>query len=207
MPPDEPAPEYDLAPDAATPPAPPASAWNPRLPLEDATPTPPKPGSALGLTGLFMVIGAGLITGTILFHNHVEIVYGPTTAPAGTPFTTWSRTTPTSFSPTTGATWSTPETPLPRDIPPFTTIDMVATKDKDAAGNIHYHYYSSKPPLLPTCAAGVVIAIEKVSAAIEPAVRWVFTKITTRDLAPATTPARACPPRSASATPRISSCR
>lgn len=43
------------------------------------------------------------------------------------------------------------------DIPPFPTVDMICIKDGDKQ-----RFYSSKPPLLSTCAAGVVIGLEKV---------------------------------------------
>lgn len=46
------------------------------------------------------------------------------------------------------------------DIPPFSTVDMICVPD--AEGNPRF--YSSKPPLLSTCAAGVVIGIEKIAS-------------------------------------------
>ena len=44
------------------------------------------------------------------------------------------------------------------DIPPFQTVDMICITDAED----RQHFYSSKPPLLSTCAAGVVIGLEKV---------------------------------------------
>lgn len=49
----------------------------------------------------------------------------------------------------------------PAEVPPFWTIDLIAFRDKD--NKDVYHYYSSKPPLLPTCLAGLVWLAEKVS--------------------------------------------
>jgi hypothetical protein len=48
----------------------------------------------------------------------------------------------------------------PWDIMPFWTIDFVSFKNDDGTRS----YYSSKPPLFPTCVAGVVMAMEKVSS-------------------------------------------
>ena len=47
----------------------------------------------------------------------------------------------------------------PQDIMPFWTIDFVSFEDEDGTR----HYYSSKPPFLPTCVAGVVMALEKLT--------------------------------------------
>ncbi|HOW73646.1 MAG TPA: hypothetical protein PKY77_23855 [Phycisphaerae bacterium] len=49
----------------------------------------------------------------------------------------------------------------PSEVPPFWTIDMIAFRDKENAEV--YHYYSSKPPMLPTCLAGLVWVMEKAS--------------------------------------------
>jgi hypothetical protein len=61
------------------------------------------------------------------------------------------------FIPNHGAWWGHPKPALPRDIPPFGTIDMIRIPDAQGRD----HYYSSKPPFLPTCLAGVVLLIEK----------------------------------------------
>ena len=49
----------------------------------------------------------------------------------------------------------------PSEMPPFWTIDLIAFRDK--SNKDLYHYTSSKPPLLPTCIAGMVWLAEKVS--------------------------------------------
>ncbi|MGQ9648815.1 MAG: hypothetical protein ACUVXJ_01745 [Phycisphaerae bacterium] len=48
------------------------------------------------------------------------------------------------------------------DIPPFSTVDMISVKDKNGQD----HFYSSKPPLLSTCVAGVVIGLQKIVSPI-----------------------------------------
>ncbi|HPD32146.1 MAG TPA: hypothetical protein PLL20_19305 [Phycisphaerae bacterium] len=48
------------------------------------------------------------------------------------------------------------------DIPPFSTVDMISVKDKNGQD----HFYSSKPPLLSTCVAGVVMGLEKIVSPI-----------------------------------------
>ena len=48
---------------------------------------------------------------------------------------------------------------MPWDIMPFWTIDFVSFEKEDGTRQ----YYSSKPPLFPTCVAGVVMALEKIS--------------------------------------------
>ncbi|NLE58172.1 MAG: hypothetical protein GX616_07420 [Planctomycetes bacterium] len=48
------------------------------------------------------------------------------------------------------------------DIPPFPTVDMISVKDETGQD----HFYSSKPPLLSTCVAGVVIGLEKIVSPI-----------------------------------------
>ena len=47
----------------------------------------------------------------------------------------------------------------PSHLPPFYTIDMIGRKAEDGT----WHYYSSKPPFLPTVLAGLVLLIEKLS--------------------------------------------
>lgn len=47
----------------------------------------------------------------------------------------------------------------PCEVPPFWTIDLIRILDKDGQS----HYFSSKPPLLPTVLAGVVWLIEKLT--------------------------------------------
>ncbi len=58
----------------------------------------------------------------------------------------------------------------PWTMPPFPSVDMICVKDEQ--GNPHY--YSSKPPLLSTCVAGVVIALEKVAPPVVRAVNGVY---------------------------------
>jgi hypothetical protein len=48
------------------------------------------------------------------------------------------------------------------DIPPFSTVDMISVKDENGQD----HFYSSKPPLLSTCVAGVVMGLEKIVSPI-----------------------------------------
>ncbi len=52
-----------------------------------------------------------------------------------------------------------PHPDRPWHIPPFYTIDMVGQQAEDGT----WHYYSSKPPFLPTVLAGVVLLIQKLS--------------------------------------------
>lgn len=63
------------------------------------------------------------------------------------------------YLPNHGAWWSPEEYDHPTQIPPFWTIDMIRVVGPDGED----HYYSSKPPLLPTMVAGVVWLIEQAS--------------------------------------------
>jgi hypothetical protein len=180
--------EYDLAPPVGT-------KLQPIRPLADLKAEPAKPRAALGLTGLFMALAGGLVIGTILYQPNQE---PPRLQLSQNDASRWNTvyylvTHHTyEFLPDHHTWWQKRKgSDRPRDWWPFSTIDMVATKD--AQGK--YHYYSSKPPLLATCVAGVVIGIEKVSAAIEPAVRWVYERTSTRPLSPDGDAAKGLPTR------------
>jgi hypothetical protein len=51
-----------------------------------------------------------------------------------------------------------PHSERPSNRPPFYTIDMIGMRDADG-----WHYFSSKPPFIPTYLAGVVLLIEQAS--------------------------------------------
>jgi len=152
----EPVAEYDLAP-ASDP------ASRPFVPFGELRPlAPAKPRPAVSLTTLFVILGGGLVIGAIL--QQPDPSYCPNDASRWDTVYYLSQYGKYEFLPDHGAWWNTKKAGLFRDRLPFWTIDMVATKDDDGK----YHYYSSKPPLLPTMAAGVVLGIEKTSDVVKP---------------------------------------
>jgi hypothetical protein len=166
--------EYNLTPA----PAPSAPTWQPYTPPAEVKPPPARPPSTPGLALLFIALAGGLVIGTILFQSRFTLAYCPNDGARWNTVYYLVVHHTYEYLPKHGAWWSTKPVIQPRDLPPFFTIDMVATKDANGG----YHYFSSKPPLLPTCAAGVVIAIEKISALAEPAVHWLYRHVVARDL-------------------------
>jgi hypothetical protein len=132
------------------------------------------------LTTLFMVIGGGLIVGTILQQQKLD--YCPNDASRWNTVYYLVEHGTYEYLPEHGAWWNTKKSKnFPADFAgtlPFWTIDMVAKKD-DAG---HYHFYSSKPPLLPTCLAGIVLVIENVSKAVDAVFGSVVSQVAGRDV-------------------------
>jgi len=106
---------------------------------------------------LLLVVAGGLMVGAILHQK--EPIYGANDASRWNTVYYLVEHGTYEFLPDHGAWWGHPRPERPRDIPPFATIDMIALGDSTGA----YHYYSSKPPFLPTVLAGVVLAIEKLT--------------------------------------------
>lgn len=132
------------------------------------------PGSPTHLVKLFLVLAGGLMIGTILHQR--DPVQGPNDGSRWDTVYYLVEHGTYEFLPNHGAWWGHPKPERPRDIPPFGTIDMIAYRDSKGA----YHYYSSKPPFLPTVLAGLVLAIEKLSFGRADFAQhpWFFTRIT-----------------------------
>jgi len=131
-------------------------------PTTNETPTLHKPmlttsPAPIDLTALFMVIVGGLLVGTIL--QHPDPFYGANDASRWNTVYYLVEHGTYEFLPDHGRDWSRKKGALPEFIAPLPTIDMIRIVD-DQGGD---HYYSSKPPLLPSCLAGVVWLIEKLS--------------------------------------------
>ena len=107
------------------------------------------------LTFLFLVLSGGLMVGAILHQK--EPIYGANDASRWDTVYYLVEHGKYEFVRDHGAWWGNAKPQLPRDIPPFATIDMIRIVDAQGRD----HYYSSKPPFLPTCLAGVVLLIEK----------------------------------------------
>lgn len=132
--------------------------------------------AGLDLTALFMILGGGLIVGTILQQQKLD--YCPNDASRWDTVYYLVEHGTYEYLPERDTWWNRKKPTSPFEVPPFWTIDLVAKKD--AAGN--YHYYSSKPPLLPTMAAGIVLGIEKTSALLKPILKPVAEAFTLREI-------------------------
>ena len=143
-------------------------------PLPDLLPAA-RPAPTTGhLPLLFLLLTGGLMIGTILHQK--EPIQGDNDGSRWDTVYYLVEHGTYEFLPNHGAWWGNPKPALPRQIPPFKTIDMIDIRD--AAG--HDHYYSSKPPFLPTIVAGLVLLIEKASLGhadfgVHP---WFFTRTT-----------------------------
>ena len=106
-------------------------------------------------TWLFMIVTAGLIVGSIvqLLSPHYGVNDG---SRWNTVYYLVEHGT-YEYLPDHDAWWGNPYPTSPAEVPPFRTIDMIRVPDAQG----QQHYYSSKPPFLPTCLAGVVWLIEK----------------------------------------------
>lgn len=171
MPLNEPPTEYDLAPEPK--PSPAAPVREPGRPLDDLRrplvrplddlKRPPAPVRKMrNLTGLFVVLGGGIVIGTLLQQPNPS--YCPNDASRWNTVYYLVQHGTYEYLPDHGAWWNTKQKGPFMDRLPFWTIDMVAKKGPDGT----YHYYSSKPPLLPTIAAGIVLGIEKTSDLLKP---------------------------------------
>ncbi len=144
---------------------------------------------AIDLTALFMILAAGLLVGTIVQQGKLD--YCPNDASRWNTIYYLVKHGTYEYLPEYRVSWTggrgktldqlTPEQRLiaelpadrkdtwfkigeryyqkPWEIPPFWTIDLVRVVGEDG----RERYYSSKPPLLATCVAGVVWLIEKLT--------------------------------------------
>lgn len=139
-----------------------------------------RPPAGPTLTALFMLIGAGLIVGVIIYHavgwqvgrelnKRGRLDYCPNDASRWNTVFFLVEKGSYQYSKEWNLWWQGKEPKPPWDMGPFWSIDVVARKAKN-----DYEYYSSKPPLYPTLMAGFVLATQYVSAWLEPAVRSVL---------------------------------
>ncbi|HOB75987.1 MAG TPA: hypothetical protein PKG54_15845 [Phycisphaerae bacterium] len=169
MPLNEPPTEYNLTAGPASDSSP---ARQPTRPLDDLKHPPAASRSLLNLTALFVFLGGGLVIGTIL--QQPDPSYCPNDASRWNTVYYLVQHGTYEYLPDHGAWWNTKQSGPFRDRLPFWTIDMVAKKGEDGT----YHYYSSKPPLLPTIAAGIVLTIEKTSDLLKPVLVPALERIT-----------------------------
>ncbi|MEP0842371.1 MAG: hypothetical protein HRF43_06630 [Phycisphaerae bacterium] len=142
-------------------------------PAEGAPPV--RPRRPLDLAGVFMMLGGGLVIGMIVFHaawnpdinKKGRLDYCPNDASRWNTVFFLVEYGTYEYLPGWKLWWQGKTPKPPYDLGPFWTIDVVARRGEDG----QLHYFSSKPPLFPTLMAGFVIATQKVSAWIEPAVR------------------------------------
>ena len=132
------------------------------LPRPDDTLPGPEPAltpspAPIDLTALFMVLTSGLLVGTILHHPTPN--YGDNDASRWNTVYYLVEHGTYEFLPDHGTNWTRKKGKWPEEIGPLPTVDMIRIVDGQGGD----HYYSSKPPLLPTCLAGVVWLIEKVT--------------------------------------------
>jgi len=126
--------------------------------------SPAKPPASFDLTGVFILLAAGLAVGIITQRD--ALIYSPNDASRWDTVyylvehgtfefmpgidVPWAQR----WGPTAKMSWAKETDPRVWDLPVFWTIDMIRVDGK---------YYSSKPPLLPTCVAGIVWAAQKVT--------------------------------------------
>lgn len=109
------------------------------------------------LTALFLVMVGGLLVGTIL--QQPAPYYGSNDASRWNTVYYLVEHGTYEYLPDHGRNWMHKKGKGIEFFPPMPTIDMIRIVDEQGSD----HYYSSKPPLLPTCLAGVVWLIEKLS--------------------------------------------